>query len=227
MRLGSPCILVYNCFSIPYYSRCPILWAFDHGQMGLGKTLQAISLLSYLKIQRIAPGPFRAYTSLVAFFFYYIGRALITLLLLAFWSRKVTLAVVLCPLSVTEGWLSEFSKFCPSFRVLQYVGDKLHRRDLRRTIYEDVHKASTSSPFNVCSSITGDRILVQYSLRVSHDSHPYVWHLSFSLLSFFLLHATGITIWCAHDNIWHSLDGSRFSFTDPLALCSYWWSSTS
>ncbi|XP_035818674.1 probable helicase CHR10 isoform X4 [Zea mays] len=88
--------------------------------MGLGKTLQAISLLSYLKIHRIAPGPF----------------------------------LVLCPLSVTDGWLSEFSKFCPSFRVMQYVGGKLHRRDLRRTIYEDVQKASTSSrsfelPFDV------------------------------------------------------------------------------
>ncbi|OQU93479.1 hypothetical protein SORBI_3001G543100 [Sorghum bicolor] len=56
--------------------------------------------------------------------------------------------LVLCPLSVTDGWLSEFSKFCPSFRVLQYVGDKLHRRDLRRTIYEDVQKASTSSRSN-------------------------------------------------------------------------------
>jgi SNF2 family DNA or RNA helicase len=33
----------------------------DHVQMGLGKTLQAISLLSYLKIKSIAPGPFRAY----------------------------------------------------------------------------------------------------------------------------------------------------------------------
>jgi hypothetical protein len=32
------------------------------GQMGLGKTLQAISLLSHLKLQRIAPGPFCAYT---------------------------------------------------------------------------------------------------------------------------------------------------------------------
>ncbi|OQU93482.1 hypothetical protein SORBI_3001G543100 [Sorghum bicolor] len=88
--------------------------ASTSSSMGLGKTLQAISLLSYLKIQRIAPGPF----------------------------------LVLCPLSVTDGWLSEFSKFCPSFRVLQYVGDKLHRRDLRRTIYEDVQKASTSSRSN-------------------------------------------------------------------------------
>ncbi|TVU48703.1 hypothetical protein EJB05_08348, partial [Eragrostis curvula] len=80
-------------------------------QMGLGKTLQAISLLSYLKIRCIAPGPF----------------------------------LVLCPLSVTDGWLSEFSKFCPSLRVMQYVGDKMHRRDLRRIMYEDVQKPSATS----------------------------------------------------------------------------------
>jgi len=55
---------------MPYYSRYPILWAFDHVQMGLGKTLQAISLLSYLKIQRIAPGPFRKYPTSDFFFFF-------------------------------------------------------------------------------------------------------------------------------------------------------------
>ncbi|KAF8780320.1 hypothetical protein HU200_001420 [Digitaria exilis] len=79
-------------------------------QMGLGKTLQAISLLSHLKIQRIASGPF----------------------------------LVLCPLSVTDGWISEFSKFCPSLRVLQYVGDKVHRRDLRTTLYEHVQRTKSS-----------------------------------------------------------------------------------
>nr|CAB3502322.1 unnamed protein product [Digitaria exilis] len=78
--------------------------------MGLGKTLQAISLLSHLKIQRIASGPF----------------------------------LVLCPLSVTDGWISEFSKFCPSLRVLQYVGDKVHRRDLRTTLYEHVQRTKSS-----------------------------------------------------------------------------------
>lgn len=60
-------------------------------------------------------------------------------------------AVVLCPLSVTDGWLSEFSKFCPSLSVLQYVGDKVHRRDLRTTLYEHVHK--TSSHSNVRHSV--------------------------------------------------------------------------
>lgn len=152
------------------------LW--PHGQMGLGKTLQAISLLSYLKIHRIAPGPFRAYPT--SDFFYFLITLDFIVLLLEFWSRKLTRAVVLCPLSVTDGWLSEFSKFCPSFRVMQYVGGKLHRRDLRRTIYEDVQKASTSSRSFVCSSVTEKKFLVQYSLGVcvSHDSHQYVWHLS-------------------------------------------------
>ncbi|KAL5209376.1 hypothetical protein ABZP36_004999 [Zizania latifolia] len=85
--------------------------------MGLGKTLQAISLLSYLKTQSTTPGPF----------------------------------LVLCPLSVTDGWLSEFSKFCPSLRVIRYVGDKVLRRDLRRMMSEDVQKSSTSSDSNELS----------------------------------------------------------------------------
>ncbi|XP_040378802.1 probable helicase CHR10 isoform X2 [Oryza brachyantha] len=85
--------------------------------MGLGKTLQAISLLSYLRIQSIAPGPF----------------------------------LVLCPLSVTAGWLSEFNKFCPSLRVIQYVGDKMHRRDLRRGMFEEFQKSSLSSGSNELS----------------------------------------------------------------------------
>jgi len=74
LRLGSlhPCMTAFPCHN---YSRYPILWAFDHVQMGLGKTLQAISLLSYLKIQRIAPGPFRKYptSDFFSFFFFYIG----------------------------------------------------------------------------------------------------------------------------------------------------------
>ncbi|XP_062209510.1 probable helicase CHR10 isoform X2 [Phragmites australis] len=97
--------------------------------MGLGKTLQAISLLSYLKTQRIAPGPF----------------------------------LVLCPLSVTDGWLSEFKKFCPSLRVMQYVGDKVHRRHLRRTMYEDAQKSSTSSDSN---GLSFDVLMTTYDIAL-------------------------------------------------------------
>ncbi|PSS24120.1 Helicase [Actinidia chinensis var. chinensis] len=88
--------------------------------MGLGKTLQAISLLSYLKVHQISPGPF----------------------------------LVLCPLSVTDNWVSEVSNFAPKLRVLRYVGEKDHRRNLRRDIYEHVKEQSPrldvlSLPFDV------------------------------------------------------------------------------
>ncbi|XP_039027567.1 probable helicase CHR10 isoform X2 [Hibiscus syriacus] len=87
--------------------------------MGLGKTLQAISFLSYLKLHRKSPGPF----------------------------------LVLCPLSVTDGWVSEIVKFAPKLEVLRYVGEKEIRRSLRKTIYKHVKdKPSTtdlSLPFDV------------------------------------------------------------------------------
>ncbi|XP_062073253.1 probable helicase CHR10 isoform X2 [Humulus lupulus] len=77
--------------------------------MGLGKTLQAICLMSYIKVQRMSPGPF----------------------------------LILCPLSVTDGWVSEMGRFSPKLRVLRYVGDKDHRRNLRRTMYEHVKGQSS------------------------------------------------------------------------------------
>ncbi|KAF0932789.1 hypothetical protein E2562_012125 [Oryza meyeriana var. granulata] len=59
--------------------------------------------------------------------------------------------LVLCPLSVTGGWLSEFTKFCPSLRVIRYVGDKMHRRHLRRMMFEHVQNSSLSSDSNELS----------------------------------------------------------------------------
>lgn len=44
--------------------------------------------------------------------------------------------MVLCPLSVTDGWVSEIAKFAPCLNVLQYVGDKETRRDARRRMFE-------------------------------------------------------------------------------------------
>lgn len=54
------------------------------------------------------------------------------------------LAVILCPLSVTDGWVSEIVKFAPNLKVLQYVGDKEHRRSLRRKFCEHVREQSSS-----------------------------------------------------------------------------------
>uniref|UniRef100_A0A2N9G4R4 Helicase ATP-binding domain-containing protein n=1 Tax=Fagus sylvatica TaxID=28930 RepID=A0A2N9G4R4_FAGSY len=52
--------------------------------------------------------------------------------------------VVLCPLSVTDGWALEVVKFAPSLEVLRYVGDKEHRHSLRCTMYEHVKEQSSS-----------------------------------------------------------------------------------
>uniref|UniRef100_A0A2P2JP28 Helicase ATP-binding domain-containing protein n=1 Tax=Rhizophora mucronata TaxID=61149 RepID=A0A2P2JP28_RHIMU len=79
--------------------------------MGLGKTLQAISFISYLKAHQMSPGPF----------------------------------LILCPLSVTDGWVSEMHKFAPKLKVLQYVGDKQHRCNLRNLMYGHIKEHSSSS----------------------------------------------------------------------------------
>ncbi|KAK2975777.1 hypothetical protein RJ640_014600, partial [Escallonia rubra] len=46
--------------------------------------------------------------------------------------------LVLCPLSVTHGWVSEIANFAPKLRVLCYIGDKEQRRNLRRSMYKHV-----------------------------------------------------------------------------------------
>lgn len=52
-------------------------------------------------------------------------------------------AVVLCPLSVTDGWMAEMANFAPKLRVLSYTGEKEHRRNLRRKIYEHMNKEAS------------------------------------------------------------------------------------
>lgn len=53
-----------------------------------------------------------------------------------------SLAVILCPLSVTDGWKSELANFAPKLKVTYYVGEKEHRRSLRRKMYEQATKES-------------------------------------------------------------------------------------
>lgn len=52
--------------------------------------------------------------------------------------------VVVCPLSVTDGWVSEIVRFAPCLNVLQYVGDKDTRRNARRRIFEHATSRSVS-----------------------------------------------------------------------------------
>ncbi|KAL6005071.1 hypothetical protein ACLOJK_005632 [Asimina triloba] len=103
------CLFIYLLWTMPFELKDLFIYVF-FCQMGLGKTLQAIALLSYLKVHKMSPGPF----------------------------------LVLCPLSVTDGWMSEFTNFCPSLRVLRYVGDKVARRDLRRKAWGYVKQQLSS-----------------------------------------------------------------------------------
>lgn len=53
---------------------------------------------------------------------------------------------MLCPLSVTDGWVSEINRFTPKLEVLRYVGDKDCRRNLRKLMYDHhVNKSSNVS----------------------------------------------------------------------------------
>ncbi|KAE9617864.1 putative DNA helicase chromatin remodeling SNF2 family [Lupinus albus] len=46
--------------------------------------------------------------------------------------------LVICPLSVTDGWVSEIVKFAPKLEVFKYVGDKEYRRSLRKKVHDHV-----------------------------------------------------------------------------------------
>ncbi|KAL6582706.1 hypothetical protein OROMI_004784 [Orobanche minor] len=89
--------------------------------MGLGKTLQAISLLSYLKVCRKSSRPF----------------------------------LVLCPLSVTGGWVSEIANFAPNLRLIRYVGEKEHRRKLRREMHDSQDADRVKGQFKILKYVLG------------------------------------------------------------------------
>ncbi|KAI3738637.1 hypothetical protein L2E82_28684 [Cichorium intybus] len=54
--------------------------------------------------------------------------------------QTISFLMILCPLSVTDGWVSEVNQFAPKLTVLRYVGDKQCRRTLKH-----VQKQSSSS----------------------------------------------------------------------------------
>ncbi|RVW97097.1 putative helicase CHR10 [Vitis vinifera] len=83
--------------------------------------------------------------------------------------------LVLCPLSVTDGWVSEIANFAPKLRVLRYVGDKEHRRSLRRTIYEQVKEQCSKSDV---SALPFDLLLTTYDIALmdQHFLSQIPWH---------------------------------------------------
>ncbi|OMO69555.1 SNF2-related protein [Corchorus capsularis] len=73
--------------------------------------------------------------------------------------------LVLCPLSVTDNWVSEIIKFTPTLRVLRYVGEKEHRRSLRKTMYEHVQEKLSSS--DVLYNVLSERFLMPRRLLMT------------------------------------------------------------
>ncbi|KAH1162060.1 hypothetical protein GLYMA_01G073400v4 [Glycine max] len=70
--------------------------------------------------------------------------------------------LVICPLSVTDGWVSEIVKFTPKLKVFKYVGDKECRRNLRMKIHEYV--TGQSSTLNVL--LPFDVLLTSYDIAL-------------------------------------------------------------
>ncbi|KAJ6679384.1 CHROMODOMAIN-HELICASE-DNA-BINDING PROTEIN 3-RELATED-RELATED [Salix purpurea] len=83
--------------------------------------------------------------------------------------------LVLCPLSVTDGWVSEIAKFTPKLKVLRYIGEKEPRRSLRKTIYEHVKESPSSSD---ASLLPFDVLLTTYDIAlVDQDFLSQIpWH---------------------------------------------------
>ena len=71
--------------------------------------------------------------------------------------------MVLCPLSVTDGWISEFTKFCPRLNVLRYVGEKGQRLGLRRMMYEHIQKQSSSGDVSAKFLIGSSCLMLLFS----------------------------------------------------------------
>nr|XP_011469260.1 PREDICTED: chromodomain-helicase-DNA-binding protein 1-like isoform X2 [Fragaria vesca subsp. vesca] len=72
--------------------------------------------------------------------------------------------LVMCPLSVTDGWVSEMENFAPKLKVVRYVGEKEYRRSLRRTIYEHVKEHSSVSDL---MSLPFDVLLTTYDIALT------------------------------------------------------------
>ncbi|KAG8391560.1 hypothetical protein BUALT_Bualt01G0200300 [Buddleja alternifolia] len=83
--------------------------------------------------------------------------------------------LVLCPLSVTDGWVSEVANFTPKLRLLRYVGEKEHRRKLRREMHEYVEELSLSSHV---PSLPFDVLLTTYDIALIDQDFlsQFPWH---------------------------------------------------
>ncbi|KAK4411222.1 putative helicase CHR10 [Sesamum angolense] len=83
--------------------------------------------------------------------------------------------LVLCPLSVIDGWVSEVGKFAPQLRLLPYVGEKEHRRTLRGEMHERVKELSLSSHV---PTLSFDVLLTTYDIALIDQDFlsQFPWH---------------------------------------------------
>ncbi|KAL6569317.1 putative helicase chr10 [Orobanche minor] len=83
--------------------------------------------------------------------------------------------LVLCPLSVTDGWVSEIANFAPNLRLIRYVGEKEHRRKLRREMHEYVNKLPLSS---YVPTLPFDVLLTTYDIALIDQDFlsQFSWH---------------------------------------------------
>ncbi|KAG1673281.1 hypothetical protein FOA52_002561 [Chlamydomonas sp. UWO 241] len=100
-------------------------------QMGLGKTVQTIGFLSYLRPRGIK-GPFRV---------------------IGLHSTKGIKGpfLVIGPLSTLPNWIAEFQRFCPGMPALMYHGSRQEREELRRTRLKVTNPLSDDFPVIVTS----------------------------------------------------------------------------
>ncbi|XP_042055983.1 probable helicase CHR10 [Salvia splendens] len=107
-----------------------------------------------------------------------LGKTLQAVTLLSY--LKVILKIsgpflVLCPLSVTDGWVSEVANFAPKLRLLRYVGEKEYRRKLRREMSEYVKESLLS--YRV-PSFPFDVLLTTYDIALIDQDFlsQFPWH---------------------------------------------------
>ncbi|XP_075519246.1 putative helicase CHR10 isoform X3 [Primulina tabacum] len=83
--------------------------------------------------------------------------------------------LVLCPLSVTDSWVSEVANFAPKVRLLRYVGEKEHRHKLRWEMYEYIKKQSLSDGV---PSWSFDVLLTTYDIALIDKDFlcQFPWH---------------------------------------------------
>lgn len=73
--------------------------------------------------------------------------------------------LVICPLSVTEGWALEMARFAPDLRVLRYVGNKEEREGLRQKVCEHVNEQAPQARAN--PELPFDVLLTTYELAMA------------------------------------------------------------